>query len=179
MALAERGDKNIIAAVVVVISDGYAQAVHFDSQAGLTGDVGERSVAIVAVERHGGMRAGMTGPILSIDQQDVLPAVIVIVQKSDARAQCFRQPHLAERAIVGNEMNACGARDILKSDMSRRWRQFLRAQAGERQRQKENCECGPESWERMVGHQRRPFVLSRVLCEYGEFADASGAEVSS
>ncbi len=50
MALADAGDENVGEAVVVVIADGYAHAVHFDIEAGGAGDVGERTVAIVAIE---------------------------------------------------------------------------------------------------------------------------------
>ena len=37
-------------AVVVVVADGDAHAVHLDVEAGAAGDVGERAVAIVAIE---------------------------------------------------------------------------------------------------------------------------------
>ena len=50
MALADAGDENVGKAVVVVIAEGYAHAVHFDIEAGGAGDVGERTVAIVAIQ---------------------------------------------------------------------------------------------------------------------------------
>ena len=47
----ERGDVDVVAAVVVVIGDGHAHAVHLDVEAAAGGDVGERAVVVVAIER--------------------------------------------------------------------------------------------------------------------------------
>ena len=48
--LADAGDQNVGKAVVVVISDRDAHAVHFDVEPGAAGHVGECAVAIVAIE---------------------------------------------------------------------------------------------------------------------------------
>ena len=47
----ERGDVDVVAAVVVVVGDGHAHAVHFDVEAAAARDVGERAVVVVAIER--------------------------------------------------------------------------------------------------------------------------------
>ena len=47
----ERGDVDVIAAVVVEVGNGHADAVHLHVQAAARGDVGECSVVIVAIER--------------------------------------------------------------------------------------------------------------------------------
>ena len=52
--LPDGGDQDIGKAVVVVVADGHAHAVHFDGKSGALGDVGEGAVAVVAVEPHGG-----------------------------------------------------------------------------------------------------------------------------
>ncbi len=51
--LADAGDENVGKAVVVVVADGDAHAVHFEVEASALGDVGEGSVAIVAIEAQG------------------------------------------------------------------------------------------------------------------------------
>ena len=48
--LADAGDEDVGKAVVVVVADGDAHAVHLDVEAGAAGDIGERAVAIVAIE---------------------------------------------------------------------------------------------------------------------------------
>ena len=48
----ERGDVHVVAAVVIVIRDGDTHPVHLNVQAAAGGDVGERAVAIVAIERR-------------------------------------------------------------------------------------------------------------------------------
>src|SRR6202035_2112406 len=50
MVAVERGDVDVLAAVVVVVPDGHPHAVHLDVQAAATGDVGEGAVVVVAVE---------------------------------------------------------------------------------------------------------------------------------
>ncbi len=47
----ERGDVDVVAAVVVEIADGHAHSVHLHIQAAAGGDVGEGAVMIVAVKR--------------------------------------------------------------------------------------------------------------------------------
>ena len=46
----ERGDVDVVAAVVIVVGDGDAHAVHLDVEAAARGDVRECAVAIVAIE---------------------------------------------------------------------------------------------------------------------------------
>ena len=57
--LADGGDQQVREAVVVVVADGHAHAVHFHREAGALGDVGEGAVAIVAIEPHGGALAAV------------------------------------------------------------------------------------------------------------------------
>ncbi len=66
----ERGDVDVVAAVVVVVADGDAHAVHLDVEAAAGRDVGERAVAVVAVERVQ-RAAASRRPVLAVDEQDV------------------------------------------------------------------------------------------------------------
>ena len=80
MVAVERGNVDVVAAVVIVIGHGHAHAVHFDVEAAARGDVGEGAVVIVAVERGGGLRP-LRRPVLAVDQQDVGPAVAIGIEE--------------------------------------------------------------------------------------------------
>ncbi len=103
--LADAGDEQVGEAVVVVIADGDAHAVHFDVEPGGFGDVGERAVAIVVIEAERGALLLVARPIHRIDEQDVLPTVGVVVEKGAAGAECF-----------GEELAAVGAAIVLEVD---------------------------------------------------------------
>src|SRR5262249_6319112 len=86
---AHAGDENVRPAVVVVIADGHALAVHGDRQADPLGDVLEFAVALITVESK---RRGrfclvlVAGPVTGINEQKVLLTVLVEVDKGDAGA---------------------------------------------------------------------------------------------
>ena len=87
--LADAGDENVGEAVVVVIADGHAHAVHFDIKPGAARDVREGAVAIVAIEAQRGALALVPWPVHAVDQQDVLPAVAIVIEKRAARSRAF------------------------------------------------------------------------------------------
>src|ERR1019366_3638467 len=93
--LADRRDQQVGEAIVVVIANGHTHAVHFHRQAGALGDVGEGAVAVVAVEPHGGALAAAPGivgvPAHAVDQQDVLPAVGIVIEECAAGAHGLGQ----------------------------------------------------------------------------------------
>ena len=92
----ERRDVDVVPAVVVVVADGDAHAVHLDVEAAAGGHVRERAVLVVAIERV--QRAPGPGlPVLRVDQEDVGPAVVVRVEERDARAERLGQVLLARR----------------------------------------------------------------------------------
>jgi hypothetical protein len=96
--LADAGDEQIGEAVVVVIADGNAHAVHFDVESRGFRHVGEAAVAIVVIEAQRAALLLVAGPIHRIDEQDVLPAVGVVIEKGAAGAERFGQ----ELAAVGS-----------------------------------------------------------------------------
>ena len=106
MVAVEGGDVDVVVAVVVVVADGAAHAVHLDVEAGLTRYVGKSSVVVVVVERGVGLARAVAGPVHGIDEENVLPAVVVVVDEADAAAHGFRQIFLAEGAAVVLEMNS-------------------------------------------------------------------------
>ena len=112
MIAAQAGDVDVRVAVVVVIGGGAAQPVHLDREPCFFGHVGEAAVLVVVIEGRERLRAFVVGPVRRVDEQDVLPAVIVIVEKSAARADGFRQVMFTIRAAVVLETNAGLRRDV-------------------------------------------------------------------
>ena len=105
--LADAGDENIGKAVVVVIADGHAHAVEFNVESGVRGHVGERAVAVVVIEPQRGalLFCGRASPA-PVDQQNVLPAVAVVVEKGAAGAESLRQKFAAVSSAVVLELNS-------------------------------------------------------------------------
>ncbi len=102
---AECGDVDVVAAVIVVVADGHAQAIDFDVEAAAFGDVGEGAVVIVAIERGGGVPA-VRSPVLAVDQQDVEPAIAIGIEKGAAGSHGLRQPFLAGAPGIVREVDA-------------------------------------------------------------------------
>ena len=122
MILPERGDENIVAAVVVVIADRHAHPKHLDRQASFRRHVGESSVVIVVVERRMRRVIAMLGPIGAVHEKNVLPAVVVVIEKRNAGTHRLRQKFLSVSAVVVREMNSRGASDVFKVNRRRRRR---------------------------------------------------------
>ena len=100
----DAGYVNIFIPIIVVVGDRDSDAIHFDGQARLSRDIRERAVLIVVVQREKRFAGLVFGPVHGIDEQNVLPAVIVIVKKSAARAEGFRQILFSKGAAVMFEM---------------------------------------------------------------------------
>src|SRR5207248_6864542 len=114
--LAHGGDKEIVVAIVVVVADSHAHAEHWNGESGFASHICERAVVIVVIKLWGGRRAGMLRPVLAIYDQDVGPAIIVIINKCAAWAHGFRQIFLPEGAVVMNEVNAGLRCNVAKGD---------------------------------------------------------------
>jgi hypothetical protein len=115
MIAVERGNVHIVAAIIVVVGDGDAHAVHFDVETAAARNIGESAVVVVAIERRQGLLA-LGRPVLAVDQQNIRPAVAIGVEESAARAQRFRQIFLARPSAVMREVNASLRRDVGKDD---------------------------------------------------------------
>src|SRR5438128_1322474 len=129
----DRSDEYVGPAVVVVIADRHAHAVEGDRQPGRCGNVFEGAVAFVAVQgqsRRWTLVVLMPRPITGIHEQDVLPAVPVIVEKRDSRAHCLRQKLLAESAIGVPEGDAGGLGDVGEAYYGNRHTSWRGARSG-------------------------------------------------
>jgi hypothetical protein len=113
-ALSVRSNKQIVIAVVVVITDRYADAVHLRIESGPVRNIGERSVMIVVIQLGRCMFLTVPRPIRSIHQENVRPPVVVVIYECHARPNCLRQILFSERSGVVNESNACFRGDVLK-----------------------------------------------------------------
>ena len=84
------GDVDVVVAVVVIIADAGSLPPTGGDEAGLGGDVGEGAVVVVVEEMAGGggTLAG-SGKRGSVDEEDVRPAIAVIVDDGDAAAGGF------------------------------------------------------------------------------------------
>ena len=89
------GDVQIRKAVAIVVANRHAHAVAAGRHAGLCGDVGEGAVTIVAIERvaQGRIRSEEIA-LAAVDQVDVHPPVVVVVEESASRAGSLRQESL-------------------------------------------------------------------------------------
>ena len=58
----------------------------------------------------------MAGPVLPVDQQNVGPAVVVVVDESAAGAHGFGQPLFSEGSVVVGEVDAGLGGDVAEGD---------------------------------------------------------------
>ena len=61
-------------------------------------------------------RPGWPGQRGSVDEEDVLPAVVVVVDEGDAGAEGFREKFFAEGAVVVDEVDAGFLGDVGEVD---------------------------------------------------------------
>src|ERR1700679_3719995 len=82
--LTHAGHHDVRKTIVVVIAHGNAHAIHFQVEAGALRHIGKGAITIVAANPERSSRALVARPVHSVDQQDGLPTVAVIIQKSAA-----------------------------------------------------------------------------------------------
>ena len=102
--LAVAGDVEVVEAVVVIVADAGALAPTGREEAGLGGDVGEGAVVVVVEEMVGGFCCcrgrSRSSEFASVDEEDVGPAVAVVVEDGDAGAGGFDDVALGVDAAV-------------------------------------------------------------------------------
>src|SRR5882724_7506589 len=107
------GDIEVVPAVVVVIPYRRSKAPAALCQAGLLRHVGERPVMVVVIQLA--RRASARFQIFegrTVDQENVRPAVVVIVDKSNAPAQRFHDVQLLRAAARQMKVDPRGARHV-------------------------------------------------------------------
>src|SRR5579859_7497408 len=104
-ALADTTDENIRPAVVVVVADCNSHSIELDVETRSFRHVGERAVAIVAIEPESSAPPLMAGPIHPVQQQNVQPTVAVVVKERAAGAE-----------RLGKKLSSVGSAVMLKFD---------------------------------------------------------------
>ena len=103
-------------AVGVKIAHGDAGAVEGDVEPGAGGDVAERSRAIVVIELHRRRRLRglplVPGPARSLDKKQILIAVAIVIEERAPAPHRLGEELLAGRAVLMNEVDAGGRRDV-------------------------------------------------------------------
>ncbi len=82
-------DEKIVVAVVIVITYCDAQTEHGNVEPGFVSHICKSAVVIVVIELQGGCRTGVAGPVFSVDEHDVLPAVAIVINERTTGAQGF------------------------------------------------------------------------------------------
>jgi hypothetical protein len=106
-------------AVVVVVGGGHPDPVEALRKPRLHGDVGEGAVVVVAIEGGGGFRPLAARPARGVDQEQVLPAVVVEIQEGPARADRLRQELLSGGPAVVDEADLGGRGHVGELDIGR------------------------------------------------------------
>src|ERR1700719_3150200 len=117
MALTECGDEYIVVSVVVIVADCDAQSEHRNSESGFLGHVGECAIVVVVIELGSRLRAGTSGPTFAVNEQNVWPPVIVIIDESASGPHGLRQIFFTESAIIVGEMNSRLRGNVAEGDL--------------------------------------------------------------
>ncbi len=140
---APAGDEEIVEAVVVVVADATGLAPAGVRQPGLRRDVGERAVAVVVKEVARGP-VGADGRIEAggVHQEDVEPAVAIVVEERGAAAHLLEQELLVGRAArdVLRLQQARGRRDVREEH---RRAGVLASRRGREPRRERRCRASP------------------------------------
>ncbi|HZS72548.1 MAG TPA: hypothetical protein VFA13_11985 [Candidatus Acidoferrum sp.] len=149
-ALADARDENIGEAVVIVIADGDAHPIQLHVEAGRLRDISESAVAIVAIEAQSAALALVAGPVHAVDEQNVLPAVGVVIKKGATGAECLRKKFPAECPAIVAKIDA-GARGDINQAESEREVRHCREEARRREQRE-----GRGAREKIAAIQERP-----------------------
>ena len=84
------GDEEVRKPVVVEVADRDAHAVQLDVEARRARDIGERAVAVVAIQPQRRPLPLVTRPVHAVDEQDVLPAVARRSRGTRSRSRASR-----------------------------------------------------------------------------------------
>src|SRR5580692_5630959 len=120
----EAADEEVEAAVVVIIEPDSAAAPAGSCHAGFGGYVGEGAVAIIAIERIAErLRRRVEIAGAAVDQVDVHPAVVVVVEEAAAGADGFGEIPFGGAAVGVGPGDFCGGGRHFFEGGSDRWQQ--------------------------------------------------------
>src|SRR5206468_2092816 len=103
----EAADKEVQLAVIVVVEPDRARSPSGGGKACFASDVGKAAIAIVVIKRVTKQRIGVEEITLAaVDQINVHPAVVVIVDKSATGSDCLRKIHLGGATIAVDPSDA-------------------------------------------------------------------------
>src|SRR5579872_3234547 len=152
MILADASDQNVGKAVVVVIPNGNAHAIEFHIESSARRHIGESAVPVVVVEAKRGAILFMAGPIGAVDQEDVLPTIAIVIQKSAAGPKGFRQILAAEGSAVVLKLNSSRAGHIGETETRGGRSACLRRQGMQASQGRPRCESCHSPQERPAIH---------------------------
>ncbi len=135
------GDKDVRPAIVVVVADGYTHSEIGPGNTGFFGDIGEGAVAIIFVE---GVANGLAGlPEIAgaaIDQENIHPAIIVVVEEGAAGAQRFREEPARRYGVFVNPIDF----GVGRRNFEEEWRS-CRASLGLKRKTERPCGTGGQT----------------------------------
>src|SRR5262249_52816611 len=163
-ALADACDEDVGEAVVVEVAGRDAHAVQLDVEARRLRDVGERAVPVVLEQLQRGSLRCVPRPVDAVHAQNVLPAVVVVVEERAAGAERFGQQLASVGAAVVDEAQSGRRGDVREAE-----RRFRRASArlkrrgrGRQRRLREEIAAGHSGLTRPFC--RAYMTSSAVLC---------------
>ena len=118
MALPKRSNEDVLWAVVVVVTNGDAEAEDGNCESRFCSYIGERSVVIVVVKLGRGRGARMSRPVLPVDQQNVRPAVVVVINEPATGTHGLGQIFFSKGRVIVREMDSGLGSDVAEGDLS-------------------------------------------------------------
>jgi hypothetical protein len=86
---------------------------------GLASDIGKSAVVVVVIELQRGFSMLVARPVFAIHQQNVGPAIVVVIDEGTTRSHGLGQILFSECAVIVDETNAGLRSDIAKLDLLR------------------------------------------------------------
>ena len=120
MAAANGGDIDVVESVVVIVADSAAETIHFNVESGLVRYISKCAIVIIVIESRIGFDGAVPRPVHGIDKENILPAVIVVIDNANAATHGFGKIFFAEGAAVVLEVNAGLGGDVGEGDWAGR-----------------------------------------------------------
>jgi hypothetical protein len=123
----ESRDVDVVASVIIKVSYGHPDAIHFHIQAAALRNIGERPIMVIAIQRRCSVPPAGS-PVFPVHQKDIDPTVAIGIEERCARAEGLWEVFLSLFTRVMYELDARLSRDIGKLN-------FVRGRRGSSHRQ--------------------------------------------